>query len=109
LLLDPDGFGALIQDRAHSIVAAGPPPLTDLEREDRRHALTGELDDLTGCTDDDELVHIGAQILTSAAEPALLHQCKWIGHGKWLRLVLNRSGGALQEGYRRRPQNLMGV
>jgi hypothetical protein len=144
LILDVDGFGALIQDRAHRIVAAGPPPLTDLEREDRRYALTGQLDDLTGCTDDDELVHIGAQILTSAAELALLQQCRWIGHGKWLlrrlrdaepdlarhlveayravvaqhdkqpleaaaRLVLNCSGGALQEGYRRRPQFLMPV
>ncbi|HKR49347.1 MAG TPA: hypothetical protein VJT72_07155 [Pseudonocardiaceae bacterium] len=54
------------------------------EREDRRHALTDQLDDLVGCQNEDELVLIGARLPTSAAELALLEQRRWIGHDKWL-------------------------
>lgn len=91
LLIDADGFGASIQDEARHLIEAGPAPLTDREREDRRYALTDQLDDLVGCHDEDELSIIGARLLTSAAELALLERRRWIGHGKWL---LRRLRGA---------------
>lgn len=84
LLIDADGFGATIQDEARRLLEAGPTPLTDREREDRRYALTGQLDDLVGCQDGDERAMIGARLLTSAAELALLERRRWIGRGKWL-------------------------
>jgi hypothetical protein len=85
LLIDTDAFGATIQDQARHLLEAGPTPLTDQERENRRYALTDQLDDLVGChDDDDELAIIGARLLTSAAELALLERRRWIGHGKWL-------------------------
>jgi hypothetical protein len=46
-------------------------PLTNREREDRRYAVTDQLDDLVGCQDEDELGVIGAQLLSFAAELAL--------------------------------------
>ncbi len=84
LLIDTDGFGATIQDEARRLLEAGPTPLTDREREDRRYALTDQLDDLLGCQDGDELALIGARLLTSAADLVLLERRRWIGRGKWL-------------------------
>jgi hypothetical protein len=58
--------------------------LSDHEREDRRYALTDLIDDLAGCQDEDELVLIGARMMTSAMELALLERRCWLGTGKWL-------------------------
>lgn len=91
LLIDADGFGATLQDQARHLIEAGPTPLTNRERDGRRYGLTDLLDDLVGCQDDDELVVIGARLLTWAAELALLERRRWIGHGKWL---LRRLRGA---------------
>jgi hypothetical protein len=91
LLIDGNGFGATIQDQAQHLIEAGPPPLTDGEREDRRYALTDQLDDLVGSHDEDELVIIGARLLSFAAELVLLERRQWLGHGKWL---LRRLKGA---------------
>jgi hypothetical protein len=84
LLIDTDAFGVTLQDQARHLIEAGPTPLTDREREDRRYALTDQLDDLMGGQDQDELAIIGARLLTSAAELTLLERRRWIGHGKWL-------------------------
>jgi hypothetical protein len=84
LLIDTDAFGVTLQDQARHLIEAGPTPLTDREREDRRYALTDQLDDLVGGQDQDELAIIGARLLTSTAELALLERRRWIGHGKWL-------------------------
>ena len=67
------------------------PPLTNREREDRRYALTDQLDDLVGCQDADELVVVGARLLSFAAELVLLERHRWLGHGKRL---LRRLRGA---------------
>jgi hypothetical protein len=56
LLIDTDAFGVTLQDQARHLIEAGPTPLTDREREDRRYALTDQLDDLVGGQDQDELV-----------------------------------------------------
>jgi len=72
LLIDTDAFGTTVQDEARHLIEAGPTPLTD------------QLDDLMGCQDDDELAIIGARLLASAAELALLERRRWLGHGKWL-------------------------
>jgi hypothetical protein len=77
--------------QAQHLIEAGPPPLTDGEREDRRYALTDQLDDLVGSHDEDELVIIGARLLSFAAELVLLERRQWLGHGKWL---LRRLKGA---------------
>jgi hypothetical protein len=72
LLIDGDGFGASIQGQARHLIEAGPPPLTNRERENRRYALTDQLDDLVGSQDHDELVIIGTRLLSFAAELVLL-------------------------------------
>jgi hypothetical protein len=84
LLVDGDGFGATVQGQAQHLIEAGPPPLTNREREDRRYALTDQLDDLVGCQDEDELVIIGARLLNFGADLVLLERHRWLGHGKWL-------------------------
>src|SRR5947209_4495439 len=76
---------------ARHLIEAGPPPLTDREREDRRYALTDQLDDVVGWQDEDELVVIGARLLSLVAELVLLERRRWLGHGKWL---LRRLRGA---------------
>ncbi|MFI9772953.1 nucleotidyltransferase domain-containing protein [Streptomyces sp. NPDC052415] len=81
---DTDGLGALLQDEARKRWAAGPPLRTDREREDERHALTDLLDDLRGCTDPAERLHLVAHILQRASELALLNGGHWLGRGKWL-------------------------
>jgi hypothetical protein len=64
LLIDTDAFGATIRDEARHLIEAGPTPLTDQKREDRRYALTDQLDDLVGCKDEDELAITGCSPLS---------------------------------------------
>lgn len=97
VLTDSEGSVAAIQDEARRALAAGPPPLADEEREDRRYALTNLLDDLLGCRDDAELVMIGAQIVTGATELALLDRGSWLGRGKWLARRLRAAEPELAE------------
>lgn len=95
LLVDADGVVAAIQSDAQQQLAAGPAPLTDRERDDRRYALTDQLDDLLGCQDDDELTIIGARLLTWTAELALLERRCWLSQGKWLLRRLRAAEPAL--------------
>jgi hypothetical protein len=105
LLIDSDKFGATIQEQARRLIEAGPTRLTNREREDRRYALTDQLDNLLGCQDEDELVIIGAGLLHSTAELLLLERGKWLGRGKWLlRRLRDADPDLAQElikGYRR--------
>ncbi|MFJ4477970.1 nucleotidyltransferase domain-containing protein [Streptomyces xanthochromogenes] len=84
LLADPDGFGAALQAESRQRLAAGPPPLTATECEDRRYALTDTLDDLRGCTDPLERTYLVAALLQGASELALLVGGHWLGTAKWL-------------------------
>ncbi|MGW4165051.1 nucleotidyltransferase domain-containing protein [Streptomyces sp. NPDC004788] len=84
LLVDGDGLGATLQAEARRRLAAGPPPLSDRERHYQRYVLTDLLDDLRGCTDPAERVHLVAHTLQRASELALLAGGHWLGSGKWL-------------------------
>ncbi|MET9896779.1 nucleotidyltransferase domain-containing protein [Streptomyces sp. NPDC006465] len=84
LLVDRDGLGASLQDEARQRWAAGPPPLSDRERDDQRYVLTDLLDDLRGCTDPAERVYLVAHMLQRASELVLLVGGHWLGGGKWL-------------------------
>jgi hypothetical protein len=84
LLVDADGLGASLQDEARRRWAAGPPPLSDAERDYQRYVLTDLLDDLRGCSDPAERVHLVAHMLQRASELVLLVGGHWLGTGKWL-------------------------
>ncbi|WP_327169858.1 nucleotidyltransferase domain-containing protein [Streptomyces subrutilus] len=84
LLVDTDGLGASLQDEARQRWAAGPPPLSDRERDHQRYVLTDLLDDLRGCADPAERVYLVAHMLQRASESALLAGGHWLGGGKWL-------------------------
>ncbi|MFJ6795041.1 nucleotidyltransferase domain-containing protein [Streptomyces sp. NPDC091268] len=84
LLVDTDGLGAMLQAEARKRWAAGPPPLSDRERDYQRYLLTDLLDDLRGCTDPAERVHLVAHMLQRASELVLLVGGHWLGGGKWL-------------------------
>jgi len=73
-----------VRERATSVLAAGPPPLSSAELEWARYVLTDLLDDLSGCADPGETAVIGWNVWTSAAELALLLAGHWLGSGKWL-------------------------
>ncbi|QXQ98244.1 nucleotidyltransferase domain-containing protein [Streptomyces sp. WY228] len=84
LLADTDGLGAALQDEARTRWAAGPPPLSEQERNYRRYILTDLLDDLRGCTDPAERVYLVSHLLQRASELVLLVGGHWLGTGKWL-------------------------
>ncbi|GAA1265763.1 MULTISPECIES: nucleotidyltransferase domain-containing protein [Streptomyces] len=84
LLLDRDGLGTSLQAEARKRWAAGPPPLSDHERDYQRYILTDLLDDLRGCADPAERVHLVAHMLQRASELVLLVGGHWLGGGKWL-------------------------
>ncbi|MEU6220512.1 nucleotidyltransferase domain-containing protein [Streptomyces sp. NPDC047022] len=84
LLTDADGLGAVLQAEARARLAAGPPPASAAELEDRRYFLTDALDDLHGCADPLERAYLVAELLQQASELALLAGGHWLGGGKWL-------------------------
>jgi hypothetical protein len=84
VLTDVDGTAAAVRERAQSVLAAGPPPLSTAELELRRYGLTDSLDDLAGSTDPGETAVICWHVWTQTAELALLLAGSWLGGGKWL-------------------------
>lgn len=72
LLVDADGLGASLQEEARRRWAAGPPPLSERERDYLRYVVTDLLDDLRGCADPAERVYLVAQLLQRASELVLL-------------------------------------
>ncbi len=84
LLFDEDGLGASLQAEARSRWAAGPPPLSDGERDHLRYIVTDLLDDLRGCADPAERLYLVSHLLQRASELVLLAGGHWLGGGKWL-------------------------
>jgi len=73
-----------VRERAKSVVAAGPPPLSGTELDLARYVLTDLLDDLAGSADPGETAVIGWNVWTATAELALMLAGHWLGSGKWL-------------------------
>jgi hypothetical protein len=84
ILIDVEGAALAVRDQALAVLAAGPPPLDEAERDRRRYGLTDLLDDLAGSTDQGETLIIGWNVLVQTAELALLLAGAWLGTGKWL-------------------------
>jgi hypothetical protein len=80
LLGDPGDLPA----RCARVLADGPPPLTDAERERIRYGLTDLADDLTHAVDPGERLVIAAALWTDSARAALAFAGRWLGGGKWL-------------------------
>jgi hypothetical protein len=107
------------------VMAEGPRPLTDLERDGVRYFLTDLLDDYVHATPDEKPV-VAAMLWLDAGAAALSLADHWVGRGKWClrelldldedlarrwlaaredpaeiaREVLASAGGPLFEGYR---------
>ncbi|MGW6405494.1 nucleotidyltransferase domain-containing protein [Streptomyces sp. NPDC055134] len=71
LLMDANGLGSTLQAEARERWAAGPPPLSDHERDYHRYVLTDLLDDLRGCADPAERVHLVSHMLQRSAGTGL--------------------------------------
>ncbi|WP_431783864.1 nucleotidyltransferase domain-containing protein [Streptomyces chumphonensis] len=95
LIRDVDGLGARLAATARQVVAAGPPPVSAEEVEDRRYALTDLLDDLVGCDDQDERLFIATELVTRTGQLALALEGSWLGGGKWLARRLEPAAPAL--------------
>lgn len=123
------GDATEFQTRCAEVLAAGPAPLSDAEREHLRYQLTDLLDDLTHATEPGERAAIAGVLWTTSAVQALAFDNHWRGTGKWLlrelqdldakladrwvaaygdpeataafgRQVLDQAGGPLFAGYR---------
>lgn len=84
LLFDTDGVGARLNDEAQRLAAAGPPPVSAEEIDDRRYAVTDLLDDLSGSADQSERLFIATELVRRTGELALAIDGSWDGGGKWL-------------------------
>lgn len=84
-----------VQAECAAILAAGPAPLTALERESLRYRLTDLLDDLTHVSDPDERTVIATTAWATVAEKAPLLGSRWAGDGKWLLRELRGYDSAL--------------
>ncbi|WP_329367645.1 nucleotidyltransferase domain-containing protein [Streptomyces sp. NBC_00669] len=89
LLFDADGIGERIATASRKLAAAGPPPVTTQEIEDRRYAITDLLDDLDGSTDPGERLFICSELAVRTAELALAVNGSWDAGGKWLARLLD--------------------
>jgi predicted nucleotidyltransferase len=93
VVTDTDGLAERMRTEARALLVAGPPPLTDLEREDLRYALTEALDDLLGTLDRAEGLFIAHQVAEASVALLLLINNRWIGRGKWMVRALRRFAG----------------
>ncbi|HEX6681782.1 MAG TPA: nucleotidyltransferase domain-containing protein [Candidatus Limnocylindrales bacterium] len=116
------------QETCAKVLAGGPPPLSQAERDRARYVLTDLLDDLSHATDPGERVVIAECAWQAAGDHTLSFAGRWSGSGKWLlrelrdfdpatadrwlaahgnpdaiaafvRDLLDRNGGPLFEGY----------
>jgi hypothetical protein len=85
------------QERCAKVLAGGPPPLTEEERDRARYGLTDLLDDLAHAADPGELAVIAAAGWTSAAECTLSFAGRWSGGGKWLLREMRELDPAIAE------------
>jgi hypothetical protein len=108
LLLDTDGLGARIAAEARKLTAAGPPPLSAEEIDDRRYAITDLLDDLAGSSDRNEHLYIATELVRRTGELALAIGGSWGGGGKWLARRLETTAPGLSTHLRHGLQEVLG-
>ncbi len=84
VLLTDDDDAIKLQAECAAILAAGPAPLTETDRQGLRYRLTDLLDDLVHVTDAGERRVIAATAWITVAEKALMLGSRWPGDGKWL-------------------------
>ncbi|GGO46240.1 nucleotidyltransferase domain-containing protein [Streptomyces lasiicapitis] len=85
-LTDPFGHVARTRQLAREVLASGPPPLTEAEREHGRYVLTCFMDDLidTPASDRYEQLALADHALSKAVHLLTAHHNAWTGIGKWL-------------------------
>ena len=66
------------------VLAQGPPPLTDAQRDRFRYVLTDLLDDWTHAVDPGERTVLASALWTETARAALAFAGRWLSSGKWL-------------------------
>jgi hypothetical protein len=93
---DPDTIET-VRERAKSVLAAGPPPVSSAELDLARYVLTDLLDDLAGSADPGETAVIGWNVWTATAELALVLAGHWLGTSKWLLRELRAADPALAD------------
>jgi hypothetical protein len=70
--------------RCARVLAGGPPPLTEAERDRFRYGLTDLLDDYQHVTDAGERSVIATTVWIETARAALAFGGRWLSSGKWL-------------------------
>ncbi|GAA3368743.1 nucleotidyltransferase domain-containing protein [Streptomyces sannanensis] len=84
VVVDRDGVGARLATEARSRVIAGPPPVTQEERDAVRYGLTDLLHDLVAGPAAGEVLFIVSEVARRTAELEILSAGGWLGGGKWL-------------------------
>ncbi|MFI7011696.1 nucleotidyltransferase domain-containing protein [Streptomyces sp. NPDC050145] len=106
VLADPHGEVARMRERAGQVLAAGPLPLTEAQRERSRYVLTCWLDDLYDTPREarSEQLAVADAALRETAHLLTAWHNAWTGIGRWLpRRLLTADperGGALLAGHR---------
>ncbi|MEU8817027.1 nucleotidyltransferase domain-containing protein [Actinoplanes sp. NPDC048796] len=81
--------------RCARVLADGPGPLPQEEKDRLRYGLTDLLDDLEHVTDPGERLVIAAAVWTDAGRAALAFAGRWVSGGKWLLRELREYDPAL--------------
>jgi hypothetical protein len=84
VLLDADGAGVALAEECAMILAAGPGPVSDTDRDALRYGLTDLLDDLADCTDPVTAAALAFTTWEQAVNLLLMLDGRWWGTGKWL-------------------------
>jgi predicted nucleotidyltransferase len=84
VLLDVDGAATALAEECAGILAAGPGPLPDADRDSMRYGLTDLLDDLADAHDPAVAAAVGFATWEAAAHLLLAADGRWWGTGKWL-------------------------
>ncbi len=84
VLLDVDGAGLALAEECAGVLAAGPGPLSDADRDSMRYGLSDTLDDLADSTEPVVTAAVAFATWEQAARLLLAADGRWWGTGKWL-------------------------
>jgi len=84
VLLDVDGAGVALAEECGAVLAAGPGPLSDADRDSMRYGLTDLLDDLADSTEPVMTAAVAFATWEAGARLLLAADGRWWGTGKWL-------------------------